>query len=153
MKQSRLLYTVTAMAVVSSCQTQSWLTNALAAYFPLDGNAADATGNDVNGILHDVSGTADRFGQASSALSFQGAFGSYVDMGAQSEELQTHPWLTGTAPRGGHGVLIFRLMWANFAAVRCVHTREAASVTDLWHLGCYGWRATFNSRDIISVCY
>lgn len=24
--------------------------------------------------------------------------------GAQSEELQTHRWLTGTAPRGGHGV-------------------------------------------------
>ena len=48
------------------------LTNGLAVYYPFNGNANDASGNGKNGTVHGATLTADRFGIANSAYSFNG---------------------------------------------------------------------------------
>ena len=58
------------------------LTNGLVAYYPLDGNANDASGHGLNGVAFNISPTTDRFGTPSAALSFQGNNQSYIDLGA-----------------------------------------------------------------------
>lgn len=51
----------------------------LIAHYPLDGNAADVTGNGHDGTLHGTTPTSDRFGCLNSALDFDG-IDDYVDM-------------------------------------------------------------------------
>ena len=51
---------------------QSWLTNGLVAYYPLDTNANDASGNGNNGIINGATSTTDRFNRANSAYYFDG---------------------------------------------------------------------------------
>ncbi|MEI7938094.1 MAG: LamG-like jellyroll fold domain-containing protein [Verrucomicrobiota bacterium] len=48
------------------------LTNGLAVYYPFSGNANDASGNGKHGTVHGATLTADRFGIANSAYSFNG---------------------------------------------------------------------------------
>jgi hypothetical protein len=60
------------------------LTNGLVAYYPLDGNANDASGNGFNGVPYNVTPTTNRFGQASAAMSFDTNGGSYIDCGSPS---------------------------------------------------------------------
>jgi len=52
------------------------LSSSLVAYYPLNGNAADASGNGNNGTMVSVSATADRAGSESSALRFNSS--SYI---------------------------------------------------------------------------
>lgn len=47
-------------------------TNGLVAYYPLDGNARDASGNGNDGVMNGPVPTTDRFGNASSACAFDG---------------------------------------------------------------------------------
>jgi hypothetical protein len=57
-----------------SSSAQDSLTNGLVAYYPLDGNANDASGNGNNGaVLNGATFVSDRFGGAGSALSCNGA--------------------------------------------------------------------------------
>ncbi len=64
-----------------SIQAQSFLTNGLVAYYPLQGNANDYSGNGTNGTIYGgVTLTTDRFGNANSAYSFNGTNG-YIDIG------------------------------------------------------------------------
>lgn len=58
-----LLCSTTAMADVSS---------GLAAYYPFNGDANDASGNGNNGVVHGATLTADRFGNANYAYAFDG---------------------------------------------------------------------------------
>ncbi|MGZ3753775.1 MAG: LamG domain-containing protein [Mucilaginibacter sp.] len=51
----------------------------LVAYWPMDGNATDLSGNGNNGTLNSVSSTTDRFGNTGGALSFNGS-SSYVSV-------------------------------------------------------------------------
>ena len=51
----------------------SFLTGGLAAYYPFDGNANDASGNGVNGTVHGAVLTADRFGNPNGAYYFDGS--------------------------------------------------------------------------------
>ncbi len=51
----------------------SFLTNGLVAYYPFNGNANDASGNWNNGINYGATLTTDRFGNPSSAYSFNGS--------------------------------------------------------------------------------
>jgi hypothetical protein len=48
------------------------VTNGLIAYYPFNGNANDASSNGNNGIVYDAILTSDRFGNTSSAYSFDG---------------------------------------------------------------------------------
>src|ERR1041385_436736 len=57
-----------------SSSAQDSLTNGLVAYYPLDGNANDASGNGNNGaVLNGATFVSDRFGGAGSALSYDGS--------------------------------------------------------------------------------
>ncbi len=65
------LYTGT--VIVASCPSLSGtLTNGLVAYYPFCGNANDASGSNNNGTVNGATLTADRFGNANSAYSFDG---------------------------------------------------------------------------------
>jgi len=61
------------VSVKYSLQAQSFLTNGLAAYYPLDGNAIDASGNGMSGTVTGAILTVDRFGSAKSAYQFNGS--------------------------------------------------------------------------------
>jgi hypothetical protein len=57
----------------------SFLTNGLVAYYPFNGNANDASGNGLNGTVFNATLATDRFGNASSAYSFNGN-NSYISI-------------------------------------------------------------------------
>jgi len=54
-------------------------TNGLIAYYPFNGNANDASGNNRNGTVYGSALTTDRFGNANSAYSFDG-LGNYISL-------------------------------------------------------------------------
>ena len=56
-----------------SVHAQPFLTNGLAAYYPLDGNAMDASGHGMNGTVAGATLATDRFGSAASAYQFNGS--------------------------------------------------------------------------------
>jgi hypothetical protein len=53
-------------------QDESFLTNGLVAFYPLNGNANDVSGNGNNGIAENTVAATNQFGQSNSALSFTG---------------------------------------------------------------------------------
>ena len=65
------VFTITA-ALAMQVHAQTFLTNGLAAYYPFNGNANDASGNGNNGTVYGASLTADRFGLTNSAYRFNG---------------------------------------------------------------------------------
>ena len=67
------------LALTLNAPGQSWLTNGLVAYFPLDGNANDASGSNHNATALNVSWTSDRFNRTMSAGDFNGS-SSYVNI-------------------------------------------------------------------------
>ena len=68
--------------VALSTPAQSWLANGLVAYYPCNGNANDASGNGINGVLYNVLPSTGHSPYPSGALSFQASNGSYVDFGS-----------------------------------------------------------------------
>src|SRR4051812_11874296 len=62
-------FTLTAFSVAVRAQVD--LTSGLVAYFPLNGNANDASGNGNSGTVIGLSTTADRFGNAGGAFLFE----------------------------------------------------------------------------------
>ena len=75
------ILTITA-ALTVQVQAQSFLTNGLVAYLPLNGNANDASGNGHNGFTENTVTTTNLFGQANSALGFAGNSWVYVPYSA-----------------------------------------------------------------------
>lgn len=59
------------------------LVDGLVAYYPLNGNALDASGNGNNGIVYGATPTIDRFGNTNGAYSFDGV-NNYIDLGNDS---------------------------------------------------------------------
>jgi len=58
----------------------------LVGYWPLDGDAADLSGNGLDGTINgDVAPTADRFGNPSGAMSFAGGGSDRIDVGDPPE--------------------------------------------------------------------
>ena len=53
--------------MISISQGQSFLTNGLVAYYPFNGNANDASGNENDAVPSNVVITNDRFGTPNSA--------------------------------------------------------------------------------------
>ncbi len=70
-KKVRLL-TVLFVSVVLSTAVQASLNDGLVAYYPLNGNADDSSGNNLHGIAYGVMPTQDRFGLSNSAFAFDG---------------------------------------------------------------------------------
>ena len=54
-------------------------TSGLVGYWPFNGNANDASGNNLNGIVYGATLTADRFGNPNSAYSFNGS-SNYIEI-------------------------------------------------------------------------
>ena len=62
------------------------ITTGLVGYWPLDGNASDASGNGLDGeIVGDVVSAEDRLGYDESAMLFPGARDSYIELGDPPE--------------------------------------------------------------------
>lgn len=73
MKTMKLLSAIAALGLFTfTAIGQTWLTNGLVAYYPLDENANDASGNGHNGTPTAVTYGTNRLGQASKAASFDG---------------------------------------------------------------------------------
>lgn len=58
--------------VLLNAHAQSWLTNGLAAYYPFNGNANDASGNGNDGTVTAAALAVDRLGNPNSAYAFDG---------------------------------------------------------------------------------
>ncbi len=56
--------------LITTSYAQPFLTNGLVAYYPLNGNANDQSGNGRNGTVSNATLTTDRFGNANSAYEF-----------------------------------------------------------------------------------
>jgi trimeric autotransporter adhesin len=70
---AKLFGTLTITTVLAvQVQAQSFLTNGLVAYYPLNGNANDESGNGNNGTVFGATLTADRFGVSGMAYQFNG---------------------------------------------------------------------------------
>ncbi|MBK9957947.1 MAG: gliding motility-associated C-terminal domain-containing protein [Chitinophagaceae bacterium] len=66
----------------SCCQfsfSQVNLSNGLVAYYPFNGTASDASGNNINGTVNSASLTSDKFGQSNAAYYFDGST-SYIQL-------------------------------------------------------------------------
>lgn len=94
---------VTALAAVAtfalfvSTQAGATLSDGLVGYYPFDGNANDASGNNNDGTLFGgVSLTSDRFGASGSAFLFDGATG-YIQVVGSSSVLNLSSALTLSA--------------------------------------------------------
>jgi hypothetical protein len=60
----------------------------LVAWYPLNGNADDASGNGNNGVIQNATPTADRFGNANSAFAFAGNSDSKITIHSTNLLLQ-----------------------------------------------------------------
>ena len=74
MRATLSLFQIIAVAlfVITQARGQSFLTNALVAYYPFNGNANDASGNGNDGIVQGATLTTNRFGTPNSAYAFDG---------------------------------------------------------------------------------
>jgi hypothetical protein len=97
------------LALTLNAPGQSWLTNGLVAYFPLDGNANDESGNGYNGTPTSVTYGADRNGQANQAAQFDGNFSTipiYGLAGGNYFPVTLTVWMKGMPTYGSdYGVI------------------------------------------------
>lgn len=84
------------MALAVQVQAQSFLTNGLVAYYPFNGNANDASGNEHNGTNINVTLAPDRFGVLNQCYSFNGT-NSHVDIGSSIQLGKPHDAMTISA--------------------------------------------------------
>ncbi len=102
----------TVLAGSGGSQTQvSDITDGLVAYYPFDGNANDASGTDNHGVAHNISLTANRFGEPNTAYGFNG-INSYVSAPDNpslhlNKELTLSGWFlqTSVVPMSGYRII------------------------------------------------
>ncbi len=68
---------------VPVASAQTFLTNGLVSFYPLDGNASDAFGGN-HGTIQNASPAPDVFGRQSRAFSFQGNVSSFIELPAKT---------------------------------------------------------------------
>lgn len=91
MKTLRLLFGIALFAaMITTSQAQNFLTNGLVGYWPFNGNANDASGNNLNGTINGATLTADRFGRTASAYGFNGINNSISINSSPSLQLATN---------------------------------------------------------------
>jgi hypothetical protein len=102
---------IIAMVLSIQVQAQSFLTNGLVAYYPLNGNADDFSGNGNNGIVNGATLTIDRFGNQNSAYLFSpsSSIVSYTNIGITGNSNRTISlWINILqSPTFPDGLLIF----------------------------------------------
>ena len=69
-----ILFTILTVSLIGSASAQVTgdLTDGLVAFYSLNGNALDGSGNGNNGIVHGTTPTTDQFGSPNGAMSFNG---------------------------------------------------------------------------------
>lgn len=77
------------LLVTSPCFAWAGINDGLVAYYPLNGNANDASGNGYNGIIYGALPSEDRFGDVNSSLFFDGNDKIVVDA------FRNHTWGEG----------------------------------------------------------
>lgn len=102
--------------VCSSSQLPTSLQSGLVGYWPFCGNANDASGNGNNGTVNGATLTTDRFGNASSAYSFDGNDSISIFSNASLQLTQSSPktiqlWFNSTS--GNTGALITKYQNGN----------------------------------------
>jgi hypothetical protein len=92
-------------------QSIPFLTNGLIAYYPFNGNANDASGNENNGTLTGITFSTDRFGNPNASASFAGTSSSYITVNTTSFNLQSNltvaAWINPGAGFGTGGPRVF----------------------------------------------
>jgi len=78
-KKAILLFLVCSIQFITAQVPNYVPTNGLVAYYPFNGNANDASGNNNNGTVNGATLTTDRFGNANSAYSFDG-ISNYINI-------------------------------------------------------------------------
>jgi hypothetical protein len=73
--------------IASSAFAQTWLTNGLVAYYPLNGNAIDATGKGADGVPSDVIFNGNRFGFPQTSAGFSGTAASNIKINSTNWHL------------------------------------------------------------------
>lgn len=68
------LFSIFLLCLYSVTNAQKNLENGLQAYYPFDGNANDASGNNNHPIFNNATSTSDRFGNPNSAYHFNGVY-------------------------------------------------------------------------------
>jgi len=80
-KSASVVCLVLSFGVMASAARAN-LTTGLVGYWPLDGDAVDASGNGNNGtVVGNVTPVADRFGTPSAAMKFPNSTSAYIDLG------------------------------------------------------------------------
>ena len=90
---------------------QSFLTNGLVAYFPFNGNANDASGNEQNGTVSGAVLTTNRFGYADQAYRFGGSSAYItVPLGSSvfSNDFTASVWFNASDIAGGFPTLLLQ---------------------------------------------
>ena len=93
MRKFALLVLVVVLSGWSSGASAVPITNGLVAAYEFNGNANDVSGNGNNGVVNGATLTADRFGNANSAYSFDGTGNISVPSptGLQSTNTVSYP--------------------------------------------------------------
>ncbi|MEI7878766.1 MAG: hypothetical protein WCI96_12685, partial [Planctomycetota bacterium] len=77
---------------IPDCCEQGSLTEGLVAYYPLDGNPNDASGNGHDGLAFNLTAMADRFGVANAAYHFNGVNGYMTAAGVPIPTNNAFSW-------------------------------------------------------------
>ncbi len=78
-----ILITLGLFALGSTVKAQ--LTNGLVAHWRMNGNASDASGNGLNGVMSNVTPAAGKYGVVNTAMRFAGDTGSYITIPYDSD--------------------------------------------------------------------
>ncbi len=116
----KILFFIYALLIVAATMAQTPV-----AYYPFNGNANDASGNGLHGVINgSVVPTADRFGNANSAMAFPGNTNSFI-------QIADNPLLRPAN--------ITISCWINLAGVGSlntfVHKGLSPCVNDSWYVG------------------
>jgi len=112
--------------------TVGGLTNGLAAFYPFDGRANDASGNGYNGVTHFASPGTDRFGRVGGSFLFNGVT-SFVDVPDSSAlRLSTTDFTIV-------GWIFENQRNADYQ--NCIVSKRGTNAADGWFLGVRGQRA------------
>ena len=170
MKKHLLFFTLLFVSI-GNAQVPTYVpTNGLVGYWPFSGNANDVSGNGNNGTNNGATLTADRFGNANSAYSFNGT-SSYIAVPHNAtfnmQKATWNVWVKINAASTGNGYYIFGKrdnaqhhvnFYESLGAGRAIigwTTNQASSVgtiniTGSWHLISMTYDQTLSTNNLKS---
>lgn len=123
-------------------------TSSLVGYWPFSGNANDASGNGLNGVVYGATLTTDRFGNPNSAYSFDGV-SNYIDLSmwnfgiAGNAPRTIMAWIKTTDPNYGRILATGQTVVGHNPAYNC---QTFNLVHNGSYLGVMGYQSTGNNN-------